>query len=62
MLELLKKLSLAFGPTGYEKPVREMIIEELKPFSHQFEDYIDKIGAYIVHIPAEDKPKLMVSL
>lgn len=61
MLELLKKLSLAFGPTGYEKPVREMIIEELKPFSHQFEDYIDKIGAYIVHIPAEDKPKLMIS-
>ncbi len=61
MLELLKKLSLAFGPTSYENPVREIIIDELKPYSDKFEAYIDKIGAYIVHIPNEDKPKMMIS-
>lgn len=61
MLDLLKRLSLEFGPTGYEAPVREMIIKELSPYSDKFEAYIDKIGAYIVHIPNEDKPKLMIS-
>lgn len=59
--ELLKKLSLEFGPTGYHKPVLNMIINELKDYESKFEAYIDKAGAYIVRFPNEDKPKLMVS-
>lgn len=59
--ELLKKLSLEFGPTGYHKPVLNMIINELKDYESKFEAYIDKAGAYIVRFPSEDKPKLMVS-
>lgn len=59
--ELLKKLSLEFGPTGYHKPVLNMIISELKDYESKFEAYIDKAGAYIVRFPNEDKPKLMVS-
>lgn len=59
--ELLKKLSLEFGPTGYDIPVRDMIVNELKEYESKFESYIDKAGAYIVHFPNEDKPKLMVS-
>ncbi|MBR2984878.1 MAG: M42 family metallopeptidase [Clostridia bacterium] len=59
--ELLKKLSLEFGPTGYDTPVRDMIVNELKEYENKFESYVDKAGAYIVHFPNEDKPKLMVS-
>ncbi len=58
---LLKKLSLEFGPTGYHKPVLNMIIDELKEYSGCFESYVDKAGAYIVHFSNEDKPKLMIS-
>lgn len=61
MRELLKKLSLAFGPTSGEGPVREIIIGELEKYSDKFEAYVDTAGAYIVHIPVEDKPTLMIS-
>ncbi len=61
LYELLKSLSCAFGPTGYEKTVREMIINELSLYQDRFEAYTDKLGAYIVHFVREDKPKLMVS-
>ena len=61
LFDLLKKLSLEFGPTGYHKPVYNAIKEELKDFSHKFESYTDKAGAYIVRFANEDKPKLMVS-
>ena len=61
MLNLLKKLSLEFGPTGYEKPVREMIIKELEPYRSHFEAYVDKLGAYIVRFKNEGAPKLMIS-
>jgi endoglucanase len=60
-MELLKKLSLAFGPTSCEDEVRSIIIDELKEYNDKFEAYIDKLGAYIVHIKAEGKPKLMIS-
>lgn len=58
MRELLKKLSEAFGPSSYEKPVREIIIDELKDY--KLDAYIDATGSYVVHIPCEDKPKLMI--
>ena len=60
MRELLKKLSLAFGPTSYEEPVRKIIEGELEKYKDKFEDYTDTVGSYIIHIPAEDKPTLMV--
>lgn len=61
LYDLLKRLSLEFGPTGFHKPVLNMIVEELKDCSDKFEAYVDKAGAYIVHFPCEDKPRLMVS-
>ena len=61
MLELLKKLSLAFGPTSGEGPVREIIINELEMYKDKFESYIDTAGSYVVHFPCEDKPKLLIS-
>lgn len=60
MLNLLKRLCLEFGPSGYEARVREMIIKELEPYSDCFEAYTDNLGSYILHIKAEGKPKLMV--
>ena len=59
--ELLKSFSLEFGIAGYEKPIRDAIIKELSPYQDKFESYVDKLGAYIVHMPKEDKPRLMVS-
>jgi len=44
-LDLLKKLCLAFGPSGCEGEVRDMIISEIKDFADDY--YIDKIGNLI---------------
>lgn len=60
MLNLLKRLCLEFGPSGYEGAVREIIIKELEPYSDKFEAYTDALGSYVVHVEAKDKPRLMV--
>ena len=60
-ISLLKKLCTTFGPTGAEVFVRKEIEAELAPYSNGFEAYVDRLGAYIVHIKAENKPKLMIS-
>lgn len=43
--ELLKKLCLAFGPSGNEDEVREIIIEEIKNKADDY--YVDKVGNVI---------------
>lgn len=60
-LNLLKKLCSAFGPTGAEYNVREVIKSELSSASDCFEAYTDTLGAYVVHIKADDKPRLLIS-
>ncbi len=60
-IELLHRLCSAFGPTGAEVYVRSIIENELAEYSDQFESYVDTLGAYVVHIKAQNKPKLMIS-
>ena len=61
MRELLKELSLAFGPSGCEDEVRAIIKENLKnnmpKGSRLFED---NSGGVFLHIENEGKPKLMI--
>lgn len=62
MRELLKKLSLAFGPSGCEDKVREIIENEIKdklPAGATMQT--DITGNLIVHIPNDGKPRLMVN-
>jgi endoglucanase len=60
MKELLKKLSLAFGPSGCEDTVRELIKEEIKDYIVDKENYVDSLGNYIIHIGGNG-PVLMIS-
>ena len=41
-IELLRKLSLAFGPSGYEEEVRNLILSELEQLTCDVE--VDRIG------------------
>lgn len=62
MKELLKELSLAFGPSGCEDEVREIIrkyLEENMPKGSEL--YTDHNGGIFLHIKNEGKPRLMVS-
>jgi len=59
--ELLKELSLAFGPTGCEMPTAELIIEKLNALGYSHK--LDRLGNVIVHVPSgkKDAKKLMIS-
>ena len=46
-IELLRKLCNAFGPSGMEDEVRDIIIEEIKDHCERYE--IDKVGNLIVY-------------
>ncbi len=62
MKELLKELSLAFGPSGCEDEVREIIkkyISENMPNGAEL--YEDENGGVFLHIENKDKPRLIVS-
>lgn len=58
-IDLLKELCDAFGPTGAEYNVRQVIKNELS--GYELDAYTDMLGAYVVHIKAENKPKLLIS-
>ena len=60
MKELLKKLSLAFGPSGCEDGVKEIIKNEIKEYIDGYEVIEDSLGNLIVHVGGNG-PKLMVS-
>ncbi len=58
MMELLKKLSLCIAPSGHEKPIRDLILEEIGEY---IDDYvIDPLGNLIAHKKGPGK-KIMVS-
>ena len=62
MKELLKRLSLAFGPSGCEDEVRGIIKEYLQNnMPKDAELFCDRTGGVFLHIKNEGKPKLMVS-
>ena len=60
-IELLKELANAFGPTGSEMPVAELIISKLKALGYSYK--LDRLGNVIVHVPSgkENAKKLMIS-
>ncbi|MBQ8546483.1 MAG: M20/M25/M40 family metallo-hydrolase [Clostridia bacterium] len=60
MKQLLKKLSLEFGPSGCEDRVREAIKEEIKDYIVGKEAIEDGLGSYIVHMGGNG-PRLMIS-
>lgn len=59
MKELLKKLSLAFGPSGCEDAVRELIYEEIKDYIDKDSATVDALGNLIVHMGGNG-PKMMI--
>ena len=62
MREILKGLSEAFGPSGYEDRVRELIKEYIsKDAPSQSEIFEDKVGNLYFHMPNEGKPRLMIN-
>lgn len=56
--ELLEKLCLTYGPTGQEKLVRDLIIDEIKDYVDDYE--IDNLGNLIAHKKGEGE-KLMLA-
>lgn len=61
MKELLKELSLAFGPSGCEDEVKEIIKEYLcKNSPANSEMWEDTTGDIFLRIKNENKPKLMI--
>lgn len=61
MKELLKELSLAFGPSGCEDRVRDIIKDYLdKNAPKNAEIFEDTSGGLFCHIKNEGKPKLMI--
>ena len=53
--DLLKKLCLAFGPSGNEDEVREIIINEIKDFADDY--YTDKVGNLIAFKKGKKTPE-----
>ncbi len=61
MKELLKELSLAFGPSGCEDEVRDIIEKYIKAnMPTNSELFRHKSGGLFLHIPNEGKPKMMI--
>ena len=57
-MELLKRLTNVIAPSGNEKPVRDIIIEEVKPFADEI--IVDVLGNLIVRKKGNGK-KIMLS-
>ncbi len=60
-IELIKKLALAFGPSGMEDEVKEIIRNEIKDYANDIR--CDDLGNIIAYLPAksENSPTLMIS-
>lgn len=55
--ELLKRLSEAFGPSGCEDEVRDILYAEFKQFTKEI--FIDPLGNIIAHIPGSG-PRVLI--
>ena len=54
-IQLLKELCLAFGPSGCEGNVAEMILKKAEPFG--FAHTLDRMGNLVFHIPVKNGEK-----
>src|SRR3989344_3399163 len=57
-LALLKELIDAFGPSGYEYQVRDIILREIKKYVHDV--YVDQFGNLVAHKRGKGK-KIMLA-
>jgi tetrahedral aminopeptidase len=55
VIDLIRKLTEAWGPSGYEHQVRELIREEVKPYADKIE--VDPLGSLICHVGKKGKSK-----
>ena len=55
MKELIKKLTEAFGPSGFEDPVRELIIAEVKNLADDVQ--VDAMGNLFAFKQGQDSSK-----
>ncbi len=58
-MELLRELCLAFGPSGCENAVAELIMKKAEPFGYPYT--YDNMGNLVYHIPSEGGEKWMLS-
>jgi len=58
MKELIKKLTQASGPSGYESAVRNIIREELKPYASDIQ--VDALGNLIVRVGKKSENGLSI--
>ncbi len=56
---LLKKLSQAFGPSGNERDVREILLQQIDTKAYEIQ--VDPLGNLIIRKPGEGKKVLIVS-
>lgn len=62
MRETLKRLCLAFGPSGYEDEVRKIVESEIRGALPSDPELIfDPLGGIYLHIKNEGKPRLMIN-
>lgn len=59
MIELIRTLTQAWGPTSYEDGVRNVIMRELEAL--RLDSSVDPLGNLIYRLPAPGKPKLLLS-
>ena len=58
--ELLEELTNAYGPSGFEGPVRDIMRRELEPLSDHVE--VDGIGSLIARKDGTgDSPRIMIA-
>ncbi|MFP4394765.1 MAG: M42 family metallopeptidase [Anaerolineales bacterium] len=57
-LKLLEKLTQAFGPSGYEDEIREVIREEIADFADEI--YVDPLGSLVVHRKGPEGAKKLI--
>nr|WP_207648388.1 M42 family metallopeptidase [Anaerobranca gottschalkii] len=57
MMELLKRLSESFGPSGHEKRVADLIIEEIRDYCDEI--FVDKLGNVIALKKGQSDKKIM---
>lgn len=59
-IELLAKLSEAYGPSGYEDEVRKLIVAEASRHANKVE--VDSMGSVLAEVKGRsDRPRIMVS-
>ncbi len=60
MIDLIRKLTEAWGPSGYEHQVRELIRAEVKPFADKIE--VDPLGSLLCRVGKGGKGKKTIMI